>query len=389
MLNENGFKRPTYTELVEGLEDQWRTQYGETVNTSPLSVWGIVIRIFAFYLSVVWENAEDTYNSAYRDTATGVSLSRLGPFVGISRQPEQQSGGVLIISGTPGYTIEAGRIFQTESGIQFEVVEDSVIASNGSVTVPIESVLTGPENNVAANTITSPLNPDASITAVTNPVAIAGGRNAETDQEFRSRFQQSVANNGGGTVDSIEAAVRNVSGVRAVTVVQNTTMQTDSAGRPPKSYQTYVLGGVDADIARAIFSKGPAGIQSFGNINLTVKDMSGNNQPVAFSRAMNVNIQASFTLTTNNTFPADGDEQVKQALINYVGGEYNGSYFSGLTMGDDVVYTKLINAIYDVPGIEDVSLTVGRLGGTMSAGNVAISSFEVAQLSDDNITVVV
>lgn len=389
MLDETGFKRPRYSDLVTDLENRWRENFGQTINTSPLSPWGILIRIFAFYLSIVWENAEDTYNSAYRDTATGNSLSLLAPFVGISRQPEQQSGGNILISGAPGYAIEAGRIFQTNTGIQFEVSEDVVIGSNGTVIAPVESILTGPENNVAANTITSPLNPDASITAVTNPEPITGGRNVETDQELRSRFQQSVSNNGGGTVDSIEAAVRNVTGVRAVTVVQNTTMQTDSAGRPPKSYQTYVLGGNDADIAKAIYSKHPAGIESYGDIDLQVKDLSGNNQPISFSRAINVNIKINANLTTNNKFPANGTEQIKQALINYVGGEYDGSYFSGLTMGDDVVYTKLINAIYDVPGVDDVNLTVGKVGGTLAASNVSISAFEVAQLSDDNITVVV
>ncbi|WP_261948765.1 hypothetical protein [Paenibacillus melissococcoides] len=40
------------------------------------------------------------------------------------------------------------------------------------------------------------LNPDANILSVTNPRPTTGGRERETDEEFRARFQQSVAGGG-------------------------------------------------------------------------------------------------------------------------------------------------------------------------------------------------
>lgn len=106
---------------------------------------------------------------------------------------------------------------------------------------------------MAAGTITVIVNPNADLVSVINEEAVTGGRSKETDDEFRTRYTQSIAGGGGGTSESILGAVLGVSGVRAATVINNRSINTDADGRPPKSYQVYALGGDEQEIVEAIF----------------------------------------------------------------------------------------------------------------------------------------
>ena len=44
MLNEKGFKRLTYDEILTQLEDRARAQFGQDLNVGRLSVMGILLR---------------------------------------------------------------------------------------------------------------------------------------------------------------------------------------------------------------------------------------------------------------------------------------------------------------------------------------------------------
>lgn len=65
MLDETGFQRQTYSELVDSIEDRAREQFGEDVNTSSKTPLGIIIRIFAWFLAGLWDIAERVYNSGF------------------------------------------------------------------------------------------------------------------------------------------------------------------------------------------------------------------------------------------------------------------------------------------------------------------------------------
>lgn len=382
MLDERGFKRPKYSELVAEAENQAREKWGENVNTQPLSPLGIIIRIHAFFMNLLWQDAEDIYNSAFRDTATGVSLYRLGSLTGNYPNQAQYARGEIHIVGTPGYQIPEGLIVRTAANVLYYTEEDVTLDSGGSAYVTISAQEPGLSGNAAAGTVNDLLTTDTNITTVTNHGAVTGGREKETDTEFRSRLGRSNASAGGGTSDSILSAVLGVAGVRAATVVNNRTLTTDSDGRPGKSFQTYVLGGTEQEIAEAIFSKQPAGIESFGDIEKTVTDMSGQIQEVNFSRSQEVQIALTVDVTRNTSYPADGDSQIEAALVNYVGGEYAGGFYNGLSMGEDVIYAKLISAALSVPGVVDVTITAGVSGGAQASANVAIQPFQVAQTSE-------
>lgn len=106
----------------------------------------------------------------------------------------------------------------------------------------------------------------------------------------------------------------------------------------------------------------------------------------SFSRADEVQIQVQVDVTRNSSYPANGDELIRNEIIRYIGGEYGGAYYNGLTMGADVIYTRLISAVYSVEGVEDVQVLAGA-GGNLEAANVEIARYQVAQTSEDLVEV--
>lgn len=389
MLDAKGFKRPTYAEIFAEMEAEAKAKFGDNVNMSERSVLGIMFRIVAWFLAKGWQIVEKVYYSAYVNTAEGVQLDRLGPYVGIQRKLATWATGTIQLNGTPGHTEPAGFRVETPAGVVFETVEDITLDASGVGTGEIRALEPGTIGNVAAGTITVISNPNANITSVTNPAPTAGGQNKETDQEFRERFVQSTAGGGAATIDSIRSALLRTPGVRAAVVIENNTMTTDAAGRPPKSFEAYVLGGVAEDIGQTILNTKAAGIEPYGTESVVVNDISGNPHTIRFSYAEEVQIHVRVTVRTNNQYPVDGDVQVESAIIRYIGGEdYDGQLYVGLNMGDDVIHSRIIAAVYKVAGIEDAIVELSTDGMNWVQTNVAIDQQQVAQTSHTVITVV-
>jgi len=388
-LDSTGFKRKRFAELVLEMEEKAKEAFGAQINTSERSPIGIILRLYAWFLSLSWQNAEDVYNSGYINTATRASLSRLGPYVGIQRIQAMRATGSVTFTGTSGYTVPAGFRIATSSGVLFEIADDVTLAS-GTGDAPIRAVTAGRSGNVAAGQITIIVNPTPSVTAVTNAAETGGGREVETDTEFRDRFRLSVAGGGAATLDSIRGALLRVSGVRAATVIENYTSTADGDGRPPKSFEAYVLGGEPSDIGQTILAVKAAGIQPWGSESVIVQDDGGFGHEMKFSYADEVTAHIRMTVSTDVRFPADGAAQLTSAVIRYVGGEdADGSVYVGLNMGEGVVISRLISAAYSVEGIVDVAIELSTDGTTWGTSNLSIAANEVAQTAHGVITVVI
>lgn len=387
MLDSTGFKRKRFQDLFDEMEDKAKEAWGENINTSARSPLGIILRLFAWFLASVWSLAESVYNSGYKNTADGANLDRLGPFIGTTRILEQWAIGKVLIRGTPGHSEAAGFQVATESGVYFEALENFTIDEDGTVLVDVEALESGAGGNVAAETITIIVNPNPDITSVINPERTQGGREKETDAEFRDRWDETVAGGGAASLPAIEAVLLKLEGVRAAKVIQNVSSLPDDAGRPPKSFQAYVLGGQDQAIGEAIFEKGAAGIEPYGDIVVSVNDMGGYPHEVAFSRAVEVDLQIRIELRSNASYPVNGDELIRSALVRYIGGEDQGSYYNGLNMGSPVIYTKLISTVYSVSGIDDLTIEIGP-AGAMGTGNVSVQPYQVPQISTESIEVI-
>ncbi|NQX67989.1 baseplate J/gp47 family protein [Paenibacillus alba] len=369
------------------MEAKAKDAFGQNINTSERSVMGVLLRLFAWFLARAWQNSEDVYNSAYVNTATGPNLDRLGPYGGITRIQATKATGTLRITGTDGAIIPLG--FRVAAGSSlFETTASVTLGSDGTALATIQAVTPGRSGNLAAGTIKTIVNPTVSVTAASNTTETAGGREKETDKEFRDRFVISSEGRGKATVGSIRAALLSVTGVRAATVIENYSILTVD-GRPPKCFQAYVLGGNDADIGQAILDTKAGGIEPYGNVSVTVKDDAGFNHVMYFSRADEIGMNVRFAVKTTASYPRDGDDQLRTAAIRYIGGEdMDGTLYVGLNMGEDVVCSRLYALAYAVEGIEDVVPEISMDGVTWTKSNLSIAPNQVAQTAYGMVSVV-
>ena len=149
-LTSRGFRRPTYTELLDALEYKARELWGAKANLTVRSPLGLFLRIFAWILNIVFSVLEDVYNSRFVDTSVGTSLLNLGRAIGLRVLSAQRATGYLMVTGPPGTYIPEGWLAQTAAGIQFFAVEETEIGDDGTATVPARFVSQGPAGNVAA-----------------------------------------------------------------------------------------------------------------------------------------------------------------------------------------------------------------------------------------------
>lgn len=105
--------------------------------------------------------------------------------------------------------IPADTILATVDGRTAVTVEDAVcLAGSSSVTVTVRSEIAGKAGEVSAGELTQILTPLPGPYSFTNATALDGGREEETDESVRARFEQYVTSVGTATPDAILAATR-------------------------------------------------------------------------------------------------------------------------------------------------------------------------------------
>jgi len=384
-VTPQGFIPKPFSVILEELKLLAKQEFGDDIDLSENSRFLRFIEIIAKREDELWQLAEKIYYSAFIDFATGQSLDNIAALVGYKRIPARRATGTVVFSrSTPASSdiiIPAGtRVATSDGSVIFQTTE-AVILQTGQTQVeaPIEAVEPGSHGNVAANTITKIVDPISGIESVNNPNPTEGGRNAETDEEFRYRIKTTIQSLGKATLDAIKAAVMRVEGVKAVKIEENDTMNdyTAEGGLPPKSFRVFVWGGDDQAIAQAIFDAKPAGIRPYGSVSAIAYDIDGNPHIIYFERPTEISIYVDVTVVTSSNVT---EQQIKDVVKDY---------FDSLGVGDDVVYSKLLAKIVEIEGVEDAILKIGKTSPPDGTSNIEIADNEVAITDDTKITVTI
>ena len=385
-VTERGFRRPTYVELLNAIEYKARELFGKRAVLTVRSPLGIFLRIFAWMLNILFALMEDVYNSRFVDTAVGTSLYNLGRAIGLSLLPAQKASGYVTFTGAAGTAIPSGFLVKTVAGYQYAVLVDGRIGADGTVILPVQAVGTGADYNADAGTVKEIVNPLDGVSSCVNASALTGGRWRESDEEFRDRYYKSVDFAGGVNADAIAGEIlQNVEGVYSAICYENDTDEVDALGLPPHSFEVVAYGGLDEEVAKAIFRRKAGGIQTYGGKTIPVVALNGQSYDIHFSRPATVPIYVKvYDLEVDTNFPWDGESRIKSALISFIGGDVQG----GLPIGTDVLYMALPGAILSVPGVVDFSLSIGTSAGGLSTKNIPIGTREKAVTTADAITVV-
>ena len=385
-VTERGFRRPTYVELLNAIEYKARELFGQRAVLTVRSPLGIFLRIFAWMLNILFALMEDVYNSRFVDTAVGTSLYNLGRAIGLSLLPAQKASGYVTFSGAVGTAIPSGFLVKTVAGYQYAVLVAGRIGADGTVILPVQAVGTGADYNADAGTVKEIVNPLDGVSSCTNASAMTGGRWRESDEEFRDRYYKSVDFAGGVNADAIAGEIlQNVEWVYSAICYENDSDEVDALGLPPHSFEVVAYGGLDEEVAKAIFRRKAGGIQTYGGKTIPVVALNGQSYDIHFSRPATVPIYVKvYDLEVDTNFPWDGESRIKSALISFIGGDVQG----GLPIGTDVLYMALPGAILSVPGVVDFSLSIGTSAGGLSTKNIPIGTREKAVTTADAITVV-
>ena len=379
-LTQNGFDRLTFDDILAIQIDNAKALFGDDIDTSDTSTFGKLLRLYCSDAATNQEIAEQVYLSAFPATASGVNLDRLTPLVGITRNPATYAQQDITITGEAETVIPMG--FLVASGdVVFHTVDSYTIGENGTVAAVVECNDAGTVGNVAVGSINTIVNPLVGVTSITHTGTEKLATDVETDYSLRTRFAQALTTTGSGTLEAIRGAILRVEGVESVYIAENDTDST-VGGLTPHSFICYVLApqSAQADIAQAIFSKKPVGIQSIGTVVNTVTDSGGGQHVIRFSWTEEVPIYVKATISTNSDYSSATIAQIQQNIV-----EKLASY----TNDQDVTATSLYGAIY-VDGVSDVtSLTIGTDGETYSTDTVDITYTQVARSATAYIEVTV
>lgn len=116
-----------------------------------------------------------------------------GKQVHLTRHEAECASGSVEVSGIVGTVIPSGTIFCTPAtnespALEYLSNEDSIIESDGTITISVTAVTSGTISNVAANTICMMAKPDKNILSVTNKEPITGGTQRESNNDYYDRI---------------------------------------------------------------------------------------------------------------------------------------------------------------------------------------------------------
>ena len=351
VLSDTGLAVPTLDELHEATADEMRTRLGDSINTTPSSVITQIIGIVAGQDNLAWENLQALVAQLDVDGVSGMLQDSLYRLIGLEREAAESSSVTLTLDLDAAITIPAGSLVSHDTtGVQFYIEEELISTDAGEYEAIARSVTLGPIE-ASAGTLTVIDSPITGWNTVTNAAQATLGQLEETDAEFRTRRTASFAIRGSGTLDSIVAAVTQVDNVTLVKGFENKSGSIDSESRPGHSFEIVVLDSAadDDEIAQAIFSRAPAGIESFSYSadEGTAVDADGNDQVIPFTRADSIPIYLEIDLTKNEDYPVDGDDQVAAAMQEFGELEY--------AIGTTLYATAFYAAAFSVAGVVDIT----------------------------------
>ena len=386
MLDDLGFHRPTYAELLAEQETRARQLFGDDIETGEATALGKYIRLNVYDYARLYELAEKIYYARFPNFATGVQLDRLTPFANISRNPATVARHIVEFYGIAGKTVEQGSLVATGDGVTFYTLEDATMQDEGlglgTARVTVECTEFGTVGNVAVGAIDRMGNPNGYVREVRHISLKLLAKDAETDKALRERFGEVIKGTGSGTWEALYGALGRITNVDGVVIVENDTAETVGT-MPPHSFQCYIVAPntLDQQIGQTIFDKKPIGIKPLGEVEVIALDRAGGEHLMRFSRAIEKKISLQATIKKTTSFPEDGIEQIKTNIANLI---------NGLSNGDDVILSKLYSAIHAVDGVAEVANLQMKAGsGAFAAANIICLPAEFARIQKENMDLTV
>ena len=310
-------------------------------------------------------------------SAMGRQVDGLGSFLDIERIAGVRSSATVTFTGTVGTVIDKGTVVKTSAGAVFVLDAAVVIGAGGTVNGTVRSRSFGPVP-AAAGALSVVEENISGLTSVTNAAAASLGSLDESDAEYRARYPRVLAQNGRGSTEHIRARILAVEGVVDCRVVDNTdddpvTLQ--GLTLPGHSILAIVEGGINSEVAAALFAAKTGGIPTVGDVVVEVPHANDNRvrPPVRFRRVREIALAFALSITYGPEFSNRGAELIKERCAAWFTGEYmalSGRFETGgAQIGSTVDPLRLLTPVQSVPGhiVTAHSLTLLSDGSALPA----------------------
>lgn len=315
---------------IDVIEEEYREflqqNFGQYINVTSQSAMFKIVRVKAVQDNQQWLKAEEIFYNCFTKTAEGAALDLKGKALGLERKPAFESTVVLTIikDTTDAVTVPLGSLFQTSEAVIFETLEAITIPAGDPLveqgSANSQAIIAGTSGNVGAGTITLPVYTISGVESSTNSVAAEGGTDRETDDEYKLRLDEYIKSVW--TAAAIISAAKNVSGVENVKLIEYAT-----------SYELLVVPTneltpeIESNIEDAVDDVNPV------TVEYTILE----------AKKIIINTTATVVLRAIDISTANSEGSVEIA-----------AYINSLSIDDDVFESKIIQAILEVNGIQNV-----------------------------------
>lgn len=260
---EAGLIAPTEAAILAGTQADIDAAFGGGLNPALETPQGQIASSEAAIIADKNNDFLELTNQVDPQYASGRFQNAIARIYFLTRKGATSTAVTCTLTGTPTAVVPAGTFAQDTSGNTYVLLGSVTIGSDGTVSSSWQNLIPGP---IACpeGTLTRVYQAVAGWDAITNPADGTLGQNVETRAEFEFRRQNSVALNGRGTCQSIYGNVFQVNNVLDCYVIDNPagiTVDLGSTNYPAYKNSLYVavIGGIDADIAQAIWAKKDGG----------------------------------------------------------------------------------------------------------------------------------
>lgn len=402
-VSPDGFEAKRLADVLTDAGEQLRTVTDPVTGESLQPDFGSedpamqVVQVPLESVSEAWQAAQLMYQQFDPSKAAGPSLYGLVQLNGITQQDASQSTVTLTLGGTPATVIDAGQLVSdVDNANQWGTLAGVTLDGVGAGSVQARCVTFGP---IPADigTLINIVTPVAGWSSVTNEAAATLGRNLETDTELRQRRARSTLAPAASPVESVYANLANIPGVTYVRVRQNNTLVTDGNGIPGKSVAAVIVGGENLDIAYTLLARTGIASAWYGNTSQVLFDEQGEAYTVSWTvpTPLPIYVDIELEIINPSQFPADGIQQMKDAIIAYAQGGApalgidDGFSTVGFPPGATVVQSRLYTPINFIPGHRVVSLFIGTSPSPTGTADIMTPWDEFPLFLDGNIDITV
>jgi len=322
-LGPNGFTAPDESAIRDGVFTDINVAFGGALNPAPSEPQGQLADSLAATIGYTNDLFLDFTNQVDPAFATGRMQDAIARIYYLTRNGPLPTVVTATLTGAAGTIIPAGSLALAADQTIYTSLSSVTIPLTGTIDVQFAATTDGPIA-APAGTLTTIYRAIPGWDTITNAADGTLGRNVETRADFETRRGLSVAGNATGILQAVRGAVLSVPDVLDAYVTENslaTSVLVGTVTLPPHSLYVAAVGGTDADVARAIWTKKNPGCDYYGgNVTVAVEDQEGYSIPyptynVTFERPASLPIYFNVEIATSSTVPSDGEAQVKAAII--------------------------------------------------------------------------